>query len=82
MSDERGVRFTCRGDSVVYAFAVRWDDKPFALSTLNDLHIDNVTCLADGRPVAFRHTDDGLLIDATMPDITDTVVCFKVKVRT
>ena len=81
VSDERGVRFTCRGDSVVYAFAVRWDGKPFALRTLSDLSIDSVTCLADGRPVAFRHTDDGLLIDATMPDVTDPVVGFKVKVR-
>ena len=78
-SAEGNARFTCRGDSVVYVFALRWDGKPFALQTLNGLSIDSISCLADGQSVAFRRTDEGLLIDATMPDVADPAVCFRVR---
>ena len=80
-SDERNVRFTCRGDSIIYAFALQWDGKPFKLMTLNGLNIDNVTCLADGRSVAFQHTAEGLLIDASMDNVTDPAVCFRITLR-
>lgn len=79
VSDERNIRFTCRGDSIVYAFVMRWDGQPFQIQALNNQRIDSVSCLTDGQPVAFRHTNDGLLIDATMRNVTDPVVCFKIK---
>ena len=80
-SAERNVRFTCRGDSIVYVFVIGWNGKPFALQTLNDQSIDRVTSLADGQAVTFRHTDEGLLINATQTNVNTPVTGFKVKLK-
>lgn len=80
-SAERNVRFTCRGDSIVYVFVIGWNGKPFALQTLNDQSIDRVTSLADGQTVTFRHTDEGLLINATQTNVNTPVTGFKVKLK-
>ena len=80
-SAERNVRFTCRGDSLVYVFVIGWNGKPFALQTLNDQSIDRVTSLADGQTVTFRHTDEGLLINATQTNVNTPVTGFKVKLK-
>ena len=80
-SAERNVRFTCCGDSIVYVFVIGWNGKPFALQTLNDQSIDRVTSLADGQTVTFRHTDEGLLINATQTNVNTPVTGFKVKLK-
>ena len=80
-STERNVRFTCRGDSIVYVFVIGWNGKPFALQTLNNQSIDHVTSLADGQTVTFRHTDEGLLINATQTNVNTPVTGFKVKLK-
>ena len=80
-SAERNVRFTCRGDCIVYVFVIGWNGKPFALQTLNDQSIDRVTSLADGQTVTFRHTDEGLLINATQTNVNTPVTGFKVKLK-
>ena len=77
---ERNIRLTCK-DGFIYAFVLRWDGKPFTIQCLDSSKVKAVTCLADGRKVRIKKQADGLRIEATMPNATDPVVCFKVKVR-
>jgi alpha-L-fucosidase len=77
---ERNIRLTCK-DGFIYAFVLRWDGKPFTIQCLDSSKVKAVTCLADGRKVRIKKQADGLRIEATMPNATDLVVCFKVKVR-
>ena len=77
---EGNIRLTCK-DGFIYAFVLRWDGKPFTIQCLDSSKVKAVTCLADGRKVRIKEQADGLRIEATMPNATDPVVCFKVKVR-
>lgn len=77
---EGNIRLTCK-DGFIYAFVLRWDGKPFTIQCMDSSKVKAVTCLADGRKVRIKKQADGLRIEATMPNATDLVVCFKVKVR-
>ncbi len=76
----RNIRYTRLGDNTVFAFAIRWDGKPFTLRDIDPKKVKEVTCLADGKKVKVQATADGLLIDKTLK-VSDPAVAFRIELR-
>ncbi len=71
------IRFTCKGESEIYAFVIRWDGTPFHIRTLSHCPVTKVECLYEHKQVGYKQTPDGLLIDAQL-SVDDPVVVFKI----
>lgn len=78
---EGNVRFTCKGNDTIYAFVLKWDGAPFVIQALKGLKIDSITLLSNGKPVTFKQTAKGLQIEASMENVTDPAVAFKILLK-
>ena len=78
---EGNVRFTCKGNDTIYAFVLKWDGAPFVIQALKGLKIDSITLLSNGKPITFKQTAKGLQIEASMENVTDPAVAFKILLK-
>lgn len=81
VSGENNVRYTCKGNSLVYAFVLKWNGKPFAISAIGKGRIKSVVGLHDGKPVAFTKTDNGYMVEASSENVSDPAVCFRIELE-
>ena len=75
--NETNLRFTQKGSNTLYAFAVKWNGKPFYIHHLKDKEVDKVVCLATGKEVDFEQTDKGLFVKASLA-VTEPAVAFRI----
>jgi alpha-L-fucosidase len=76
---EQNIRFTLK-DNNLYVFVLRWDGKPFTISSLHASDVRKVTSLYDGKRVKTTAQPDGLCIEAN-GTATASAVCFRVELN-
>ena len=76
---EKNIRFTLK-DNNLYVFVLRWDGKPFTISSLHASDVRKVTSLYDGKRVKTTAQPDGLRIEAN-GTATASAVCFRVEMK-
>ena len=76
---EKNIRFTLK-DNNLYVFVLRWDGKPFTISSLHASDVRKVTSLYGGKRVKTTAQPDGLRIEAN-GTATASAVCFRVEMK-
>ncbi len=77
----RDIRYTCKGDCLVYVFVKQWDGKPFTLTSLPAHRVKRIVCLADGKRVKHSITSEGIRVEAHANSATSSAVAFRVEMR-
>ncbi|MDE7090027.1 MAG: alpha-L-fucosidase, partial [Prevotella sp.] len=74
----RNIRYTQSKDGrTIYVFVKQWNGQPFTLTSLKNLNIKSIVCLADGKKVKFQQTAKGIQIEKQL-QVNDPVVAFKI----
>lgn len=74
----RNIRYTQTKDGhTIYVFVKQWNGQPFTLTSLKNLNIKSIVCLADGKKVKFQQTAKGIQIEKQL-QVNDPVVAFKI----
>lgn len=75
------IRYTCKGDDIVYVFVKRWDGKPFTLSSLPIHCVRRVVSLTTGKRVRHQITDETLRIEAHTDTVITPTVAFRIELK-